>query len=447
MLAVALLVVACDRDRIVHAQFAPSPDNALLGTIRVVLEKPASVEVVCETDGLTQRFSGTSSAGHDIAVYGLLGLSPYDCVVHADDDRRSLSFTTGAPPADLPVFALEGDPAEVPFDYVVLTTALFCSRRSTDFGHVMILDRYGRLRWYRALDEWVVDAVATRLSGGDLLVSALSGYDPGQIRIADQTIVAVAPSTNDGWTSYHHELSEREDGTWLALGSSTNVQDDVYWSGFEVFVVDPTSGEFTFRWRSQEAVDAGTLEVPATKAEQGSDLYHANSVIEVEDADGTGFWVSLLDSKAIVRLDPTSRAIVWKLGPGLDFDLTEGTWFEGQHALAFQDGMLTLYDNRRVEGSTASRAVEFAVDVGARTLHEVWSHPLEGYYPAFGDVDRLDEAHVMITSGSNWCDPEVPPSEIRVVRDDDVIWKLTAPFDQAVYRAEAWDDPTVFGEQ
>jgi hypothetical protein len=445
MIAAVLLVCACKEHGFVGVEFVPRLDNVLLGTAYVELSEPAAVDLVCDTDGLTQRFSGTSSQG--IPLYGLLPASSYDCSVEADGYTRNLSFRTDRLPDDLPVLELQGDPSQVPFDYVLLTTTLFCNHQEGDVAHAMILDRYGRVRWYRALDEWVVDAVASRMANReDLLISALSGYDPGEIRISDQEIVRVAPPTNDGWTSYHHDLKERADGTWLALGSSTNTLDDVYWSGFEVLVIDPTSGQFTFRWRSQEAVDAGTLPPPATKAEEGTDLYHANSVIDVDDDDGTGFWVSLLDSKAIVRLDPESRALLWKMGPGLDFELTEGTWFEGQHALTYKDGMLTLYDNHRVDGSKASRAVELAVDVGGRTLHEVWSHELDDYYPSFGDVDRLDDTHVMITSGSFWCDPEDTPGEVRVVRDQEVIWKLVAPFDQVIYRAEAWNDPAVFGD-
>ena len=447
MLAAILFLGACKEAGIVGVEFSPRADNVLLGTVHVELSEPALVDVVCQTGGLTQHFSGTISAGQDIALSGLLASSSYECVVEADASRRALSFTTDRLPSDLPVLELQGDPLEAPFDYVLLTTTLFCNHEEGDVAHAMILDRYGRVRWYRALDEWVVDAVASRMANGDLLVSALSGYDPGELRIADQEIVRVAPPTNDGWTSYHHDLREREDGTWLALGSSTNTLNGVYWAGFEVLVLDPTSGQFTFRWRSQEAVDAGTLPPPATEAEEGTDLYHANSVIEVDDDDGTGFWVSLLDSKAIVRLDPESRALLWKMGPDLDFELTNGAWFEGQHALAFQNGMLTLYDNHRVDGSTASRAVELAVDVGARTLREVWSHEVDAYYPSFGDVDRLDDAHVMITSGSFWCDPDDTPGEVRVVRNDEVIWKLVAPFDQVIYRAEAWNDPAVFGDE
>ena len=447
MLAAVMLVCACKDEPIVRARFSPHTDNVLLGTVHVVLREPAFVQVECETDGLTQRFYGTTSASQAIALSGLLASSSYDCSVEADGYTSHLSFTTGAPPADLPVLSLEGNPLEAPLDYVVLTTSLFCEPEPDDVAHVMIVDRYGRLRWYRALDEWLGDAVATRLSGGDLLVSALSGYDPGQIRLADQSIVAVAPPTDGGSKSYHHELREREDGTWLALGSSTNVQGDADWTGFDVLVIDPTSGGFSFRWSSQEAVDAGTLPPPATEAEEGTDLYHANSVIDVEDADGAGFWVSLLKSQAIVRLDPVSRELDWKLGPGLDFELTEGTWFVGQHALGFQDGVLALYDNHRVHGSTSSRAVELAVDVGARTLREVWSHEIGTYYPSFGDVDRLDESHVMITSATFWCDRDLEASEIRVVRNDEVIWKLTAPFDQVLYRAEAWNDPELFGDE
>ena len=198
LLAAVMLVSACKDDPIVRARFSAHTDNVLLGTVHVVLREPAFVEVVCETDGLTQRFSGTTSASQAIALSGLLASSSYDCRVEADGYTSPLSFTTGAPPADLPVLSLEGDPDQAPFDYVVLTTSLFCEPEPDDVAHVMIVDRYGRLRWYRALDELVNDAVATRMSGGDLLVSALSGDEPGQIRLADQSIVAVAPPTDGG---------------------------------------------------------------------------------------------------------------------------------------------------------------------------------------------------------------------------------------------------------
>ena len=90
--------------------------------------------------------------------------------------------------------------------------------------------------------------------------------------------------------------------------------------------------------------------------------------------------------------DGPAGEVLWQLGPGLDFELTEGEWFYRQHAPEVQpDGTILLYDNgsqRPVDTDDKaeapapySRAVAYELDrSGPRstwTARQVWEHRID----------------------------------------------------------------------
>lgn len=402
----------------------------LLHTARATLSEAAPITLSCSggSEDLVWD-SPDAKEVHNISVAGLLPETEYVCTVTAGQSTQSATFTTGSLPSDLPEITVTGDPAATGFDYLVFNLVWFCEADDNDLPRVVIADNEGRVRWYHDLDTFAPDIVATLSSEGDLLIGGQNN-EPRQVDIATGEVVAVSPDSHDHGSFYHHELRELPDGTWLTLADSENRYggQGSPWEGFEVIIVDPETQEITYRWTSQEAVDAGDLDRPDSGA------YHANAVIPVEDELGTSFWVSLLDAKRIVRIDKDTREIDWQLGPDLDFDLTGGDWFDGQHAISYEDGELLLYDNHR-NSNEATRVATFSLDQAGRSIEETWEYRLDNFYPAFGDVKRTDDG-LMVSSGSHWCNDSIR-SNISVLVDDQEVWRLEVPKEYVIYRAEA----------
>jgi hypothetical protein len=134
----------------------------------------------------------------------------------------------------------------------------------------------------------------------------------------------------------------------------------------------------------------------------GRDFDHPNSL--GFDRDGS-YIVSFRHLGQVMKIGAGTGEIVWRLG-GLKNEFTFLNdplgGFSAQHsARILPNGNLLLYDNGTRHQPPESRAVEYALDIGARTATLVWEfrHVPPIYTPAVGAVQRLQNGNTLIGYG------------------------------------------------
>lgn len=150
--------------------------------------------------------------------------------------------------------------------------------------------------------------------------------------------------------------------------------------------------------------------------------FHLNSMCY----DDGSLVVSGRHQDMVVCLDYCTEEIKWILTDPANKDLPEDLQeklliptiddFEypyGQHAVDYNDGLLTLYDNgnnRYDENGNPlniedrySRGVVYSVDEDNMTIHQIWefgqNESFDTYTPYIGDIDTLGENHYLINFG------------------------------------------------
>lgn len=116
--------------------------------------------------------------------------------------------------------------------------------------------------------------------------------------------------------------------------------------------------------------------------------------------------------------------------------------FSYQHAArSIGEGRLTLFDNGNMRAPQFSRAVEYAIDEGAKTATLVWEFrrvpSVFGF--ALGYVQRLPNGNTLIGWGST------APAATEVRPDGEVVFELSMPAGMFSYRAFRfpWSGPVL----
>jgi len=145
------------------------------------------------------------------------------------------------------------------------------------------------------------------------------------------------------------------------------------------------------------------------------DWSHGNSLF-YDPTDDT-IVVSLAKLDYVVKVSRKTGELVWRFGAFGDFVLAEGSWPSQQHA-AFMpgDGELFLFDNGALKMPSASRAVEYFLDVtpGGNPIGKAWqvwefTDDQPFFSQVFGDVSLLPNGNVLITDSSRLSNPGGPP--------------------------------------
>lgn len=387
--------------------------------------------------------------------YGLRPDTDYTCGIGAAGAALALTkeVTTGQWP-DVPSLDAAGDTAAMQGAYTLFNSGPTCDLASPQ--QVFIVDPEGRIRWMWTVPEEATGDIDTSLlPNGNVLI----GGGVGSPNRGDGAIRELGLDWTEHFkrgrpvsgTDYTHQVEQMEDGQLLSLVWQ-NV-DGAYgrFSGFGVEILDPATGQASFDWNSQSAVDAGTL----PSGSEGTDYFHANNAEWFpDDPEGPSFWVSLASRNQFVRLDRATGEITWKLGQGGDFTLYDlvgdevldgAGWWEFQHANSMElleDGQVLLhfYDNGYSRGW--SRLLDVKVDPTTKTARVVWewTEP-EWVERNGGDHDVLPGGHRLATQGHCACCDESGDRESTVTEIDpttgDVVWRLTVHGDSEFLSAPA----------
>ena len=442
-------------------------ENKLMALASVILPSSGRVYIEYSAENTQTRQSAYSASAteHQVNIVGLRANTTYQfkAMVELDDgsllESASESFTTGDIPLPIPNITLNVANEES------IGGITFFGVLNTYWG----LDEAGQIVWYYPVSSSGGTMVIRHLKqggfAGNLLIFLRD--ELRVINVAGETLASYDMSAGGG---YHHDARILPNGNILALSRETGTANGFELLGDVVTEIN-NQGDLIWQWRTLEHLDTTRYPGGTINNDDGAfDWSHCNAVVHIAAEDA--ILLSCRGQNWIIKIDRQSEDIIWILGDdneisvdfsdkfeGVFFTLESGTWFTGQHAPVLTDQSLSenglakestlmLFDNRNQSGGQAnnSRAVSYLLDEVNLTVNQQWQYISPKYSLALGDVDPLDNDHVLVVSGgtsgnSNTIDNNARIIEINDDESPSAVWDISVE-DLEVYRAEriSWQD-------
>ncbi len=414
---------------------APEPDvwsGGPTGPAEIqVLPGVASISCALESD---RREVHTAQAGDDglYTLHGLLADEVYECIGGAQE----FEIETEPLPDWVPYTYVSGDPEAADSDYVLFNHFLNSPNGGLTNQALLVTDRDGRVRWAHKIEaEYGVADVS--LVEGQRVLFAGRGGQPRLIDLSGETLWE--------WdiSHAHHDVEMLPSGQ-IATLVYVDYDDHV---GFGIRVVDPETGEDTFRLRSDEL----DLEVPD---DSDPDAFHANAlVVEERHGDLVRLWVNLRETSQLIRIHPRTLEIDLELGPDSDWSLekaggAEVSWWNGPHDPVVGDGKVLVYDNGTPESGT--RIIELELDEDGQTAVASWSWSGGWYENIWGGVRRTSGDNLLVARGHcTYCEKaeEGESTIFEIDPDRETVWRLHLHPLSGLYRAEPIDGCALFANR
>jgi outer membrane protein assembly factor BamB len=415
------------RSPLVDVTVAQNPVNLLSCFVRWTTETPTTSAVEFGEGALyTHRVSDDRwGTDHELLVFGLHAEAEVHLqAVSLDEDgveSRSgeLVFSTPALPFDNPVAQLSVADADRVQPGWTLAGFTFHGPESPLPTYVAaMLDPQGEPIWtYSPPSGQAASELDVSLVDGDrVLIGAavFPGDFPVEVDLAGAHVWE-GPEQPDFLTPgyMHHAFGKLDNGNYLTL-----ISDFVDGNLTEVVREFEPDGETAWTWNAFDH-----MEIPP------GELSWLNAV--TVDADRGVAHVNSRGQSLLMEVDRADGSVLWSLGAGGDFTAAanhEYPWFAHAHAPEIQaDGNVLLHDNGPSERGY-SRAVEYALDLDARTAEIVWEYPAgepadPWYAHEFGDANRLDNGNTLITQLDEAGD--VPRCHlVEVAPDGTVVWEV-----------------------
>ncbi|MDP7114659.1 MAG: aryl-sulfate sulfotransferase [Myxococcota bacterium] len=393
---------------------------------------PTVVTVTFETDGtqsaevvalgnngveLRRAVDMTGGAPYSGVALGLKAATDYEVWIELGDGTKSNTevVSTGAVPTALPsTSVIVADGATIPGGYLV--TSVFAPEPAA-----VVIDGDGDYVWWSIPDagEDKVSRCVPAQDGDAFLFWYVNLQDGPGGPLGDGNVftrMAFDGTTLDALTmeSGHHDFVELPDGTISFLDYETQETADGEKIGDNIVEISP-DGTRTTVWSVWDAFeyDPDAQQIPGVGWSHGNALDY----VEAEDA----YYLSFLGFNSIVKIDRASSELQWIFGGNdSNFDADgETLFFIHQHQFQRIGDSLLVFDNGNPE-INASKAVEYALDVGAGTAELTWSYAPDPdvYSFSLGDVSRLDNGNTLITFSTAGQVQEVTPA-------GDVVWELS----------------------
>jgi hypothetical protein len=311
----------------------------------------------------------------------------------------------------------------------------------------MIVDTAGRLVWFRPSARAVMDVRVQHYAGKPVLTwwegTITRGHGDGRGVIFDSSYRQIATVTaKNGLGADLHEFTLTSRGTALItayrstgadLSGIGGARSGRLYSGV-IQEIDIASGRLLYSWDSMEHVplteshkkleDSGTGEKPY-------DYFHINAVSYAPD--GT-LLVSARHTWTIYKVDPSSGAIIWRLGgKNSDFTVPDEAGFAWQHDARLHGGnTLTVFDNGKYQtGDSHSSGLVLDLDEQTRTvsLRHRYSHPTGLSAATQGSVQLVGKDRVFIGWGEQ-------PYFSEFTTDGKLVLDGRFPADDQSYRAQ-----------
>ena len=361
-------------------------------------------------DQVAATATGTLGSRNELALVGLHAETTYQIEVRADlvdgsSAERGIPFTTPRLPANAqrPEVLVKDEKPEGLTIYSIGHGPF-----NADDALAAGVDGSGEVAWVYTADQTLPqrDVTVTRQSDGNLLVMA--GDYLRTIDLAGRTLAEVRADAAD-LPGFHHAAWRLDDG-WAALTWEERTL-PVPGLGDHLVVGDvlvelDEAGNVRWRWSTFDHLDTSRFPdvlstSPSLLDYDAADWTHSNAI--VLSADRSAWLLSIRSQNWIVRINRSTGDIDWTMGEDGDIELTTGTWFNSQHAPEREpDGSLLVFDNgtTRLGSSLGTRVVRYTQDEVTRTAAEEWSLDLGVDVDHMGDVDLLDDGHMLICLGS-----------------------------------------------
>ncbi|HEU4643714.1 MAG TPA: aryl-sulfate sulfotransferase [Gemmatimonadaceae bacterium] len=419
-----------------NVSLAANPNNVLSAVTKFAVTGADSVHVVYWSDSADAKATPfTAAAASDSVV--VLGLAPetqYQMAVEAVKGGTpvrsdTLAFTTAALPTLLANARLE---SSTPFSGGYILAALVDS--SGAYG--VAFDSTGQVRWYRGFNEGVPAGEFKQQPNGDftIFLGATHGGQtvPGRyVEVTPGGDVVREFSAPAGAFTDNHELrllfkDGQYDGAVMFTYTERHVDlsaqggpSDTAVTGHQVVRVAADGSMRTVF----DAWDHFTLADNVEPIGGEADFDHPNAVDIAPDGN---YIVSWRNFDLITKIGADSGNIIWRLGgPHSDFTITGDPLgrFSAQHsARAIGNDHVLIFDNGTQHSPPESRAVEYALDTGAKTATMVFQyrHSPPVYTQFTGSVQRLQNGNTFV--GFTWA-PNLIATE--VAPDGSVVWEGT----------------------
>jgi len=445
LIALTLLVMnGCEPGEIgeiENVSLQANPACAISCVVSWTTEVPASswVEFGEDPDPTHQIGDEALVTQHRVIVVGMHeGLDYALQALSMTDDgtelrSEPLAFTTGSLPTPLiagEVLQWDAERAQEGWTLTNLAAGMTPSETA-----VVMLDMEGEVVWYYQHTDGAdrPDVTAYWLDGERLLIGG--GVAPGTRAhevLLDGTVVwegpaqplgvdPLVPDSMDG--AMHHEFRRLDSGEYLTFQFhfENHVEGDL------ITLLD-SDAEATWTWNAFDWLTPDT-----TPSEPINGWTHFNSA----QVDEEMLYVNSFSMDRIFKIDRDDGHIHWVFGADGDFEPdpdSENPWFGQAHSLErLPGGTWLLYDNGNMDRDF-SRIVEYAIDEEAMTSEIVWEYPGTladdaWYNYAWGDVDLLDNGHLLATAGL--CLDGRPSRIWEMDREGTVVWEVAWP-DQEV---------------
>jgi hypothetical protein len=295
------------------------------------------------------------------------------------------------------------------------------------------------------------DIDARLLDSGNVLVGPTSLLPAVEVDLAGN-VVWEGPPQVDSPSPMTHHMEKLANGNYLTLRQVLHEEREVWGTMIEELTPEH---QVVWQWSILDHIEP--------EPDVDEDWCHGNSAAIDREADV--FYMSSRNLHTVYKGRLSTGEILWRLGEDGDFDVdppSTDAWFAELHDPELQEnGNILIYDNgsvrgRGIQGTLASRVVEYALDESEMEATLVWEFPgdfpgLDPWYTEawftiiWGDADRLANGNTLITAGTR--SPDQQSRIFEVTPDGKVVWELIFPLRNdagiGVYRAERITPPLV----
>lgn len=404
--------------------------------LNVTLARPAGVQVTYWTDGdaKLQVSSDSARATHRVFLPRLRAERAYHYEVRSIDRAGAVSkpvtgdVRTGALPPEIAALKLTGQGTPtMPLTMIELMIT------TTGYNGALIADEKGNIVWYwRAPSQ--INGVS-RLKNGDFVMLADSGL---VVLSPDAQLKKRLNNGNDKpFGLIHHDALVTASNTVLFLARETRVIRDTSVVGEAIWEWNPETDALTKKWTAFDFFDWSRDRGPQSAP---NNWMHANSLMIGSRGN---IVVSLRNLDQVFSIAPDFRSIEWRLGgPNPTLQLNAGDVFLSQHSpVEVAPNRILLFDNGFSPVNTRgwSRAIEYQLDLNARTATAVWQYRPTPDINAMrvGSVFRHANGNTVVGFGWGQGTGGVDPITAReLTATGQLVWSLTAkrPEFDRVYR-------------
>jgi hypothetical protein len=283
---------------------------------------------------------------------------------------------------------------------------------------LMILDRYGRMIFYREFSNSFNPnpAIDFKIQKNGLM--SYYNINKDQFMLMDSTFTDVdSIRCVNGYSTDQHDMQVLADNHYIIFGKETRNMNlsSYHWFGLthtqpggtnaEVFAVVvqefDENKNLVWEWKGHDHYQFGDVDQVWLSNPNKVDWTHCNAV--ERDQDGN-ILISLRHFDEITKIDHATGNILWRLG-GKQNQFTfpnDPTRFTGQHDIRrVSDTSISIFDNGQYTTPPVARALEYALDENNKVANLVWEyiHDPSMYSMACGNHQYIGNGNHLVDFG------------------------------------------------